>query len=296
MNKGVVSAVGAYFLWGIFPIYWKTIQTVPSLEIIGHRMIWSFIFVLLLITISGNWLVFKATLRNTKLLLPFVITALLLSVNWLTYVWAVNTGYIIETSLGYFINPLVNVLLGMVFLKERLRIWQWISVLLAGLGIGYLTWRYGSLPWIGLTLAFTFGFYGLIKKKAKVDSTQGFAVETGIMFIPALILLLVLAISGRGVFGTQSVYVKFLLVFTGIATGLPLLLFGTAARIINLSTLGFLQYIAPTMQLLIGVLVYNESFRLENLIGFGLIWFALFIFSIEAVMTRRKLLLITPAD
>ena len=296
MNKGVIYAIGAYFLWGIFPVYWKTIQTVPSLEIIGHRMIWSFLFVLSLIIISGNWTVFRATLRDINLLLPFVITALLLSVNWLTYVWAVNAGYIVETSLGYFINPLVNVLLGMVFLKERLRIWQWISVILAGLGIGYLTWRYGSLPWIGLTLAFTFGFYGLIKKKAKVDSTQGFAVETGIMFIPALLLLLILGISGRGVFSTQSVNVKSLLVFTGIATGLPLLLFGTAARIINLSTLGFLQYIAPTMQFLIGVLVYGETFKKENLIGFGMIWLALFIFSIEAVVTRRKILSMTPAD
>jgi chloramphenicol-sensitive protein RarD len=296
MNKGVIYAICAYFLWGILPVYWKLIQSVPAVEIIGHRMIWSFIFVLLILHISGNWMVFKSSLRNGKNLLPFVLTALLLSVNWLTYVWAVNAGFIVETSLGYFINPLVSVLLGVVFLKERLRIWQWISVFLAGLGIGYLTWRYGSLPWIGLTLAFTFAFYGFIKKRAALNSTQGFTVETGVMFIPALVYILVIETSGRGAIGTQPLFTKSLLVFTGIVTGLPLLLFGAAAREINLSTLGFLQYIAPTLQLLIGVLVYGESFSRENLIGFGLIWLALILFSIDAAFSHRKGVIVAPAD
>jgi chloramphenicol-sensitive protein RarD len=146
------------------------IHSVPAIEIIGHRMVWSFIFVILIIFLSGNWSNFRHSIKNPKYLLPFVLTAILLSVNWLTYVWAVNSGHIVETSLGYFINPLVSVLLGVFFLKERLRVWQWISVFLAGLGIGYLTWRYGSLPWIGLTLAFSFAFYGLITHVTHLSS------------------------------------------------------------------------------------------------------------------------------
>ncbi len=288
MNKGVIYAIGAYFLWGIFPIYWKTIHSVPAYEIVGHRMVWSFVFVILVIKTTGNWNKFRTAIRNWNNLLPFVVSAILLSVNWLTYIWAVNAGYIVETSLGYFINPLVNVLFGMVFLKEHLRIWQWTSIILAGLGISYLTWHYGSLPWIGLTLAFTFAFYALIRKMAILNSTQGMAVETGIMFIPALIFLLVLDSTGQGVFSIQPFLNKFLIVFAGVATGLPLLLFGAAAQEINLSTLGFLQYIAPTLQFLIGVLIYGESFSKDNLIGFGLIWLALFIFSIEAIINRKS--------
>jgi chloramphenicol-sensitive protein RarD len=296
MNKGSIYAICAYFLWGIFPVYWKMIHSVPAIEIIGHRMVWSFIFVILIIFLSGNWSNFRHSIKNPKYLLPFVLTAILLSVNWLTYVWAVNSGHIVETSLGYFINPLVSVLLGVFFLKERLRVWQWISVFLAGLGIGYLTWRYGSLPWIGLTLAFSFAFYGLIKKRASLNSIQGFAVETGIMFLPAIVYLMVIETSGRGALGNQSFWVICLLVFAGVATGLPLLLFGAAARKINLSTLGFLQYIAPTLQFLIGVLIYGESFTRENFLGFGLIWLALILFSIEAAFSRRKGIVWVPAD
>lgn len=294
MKTGIYYAIVTYLLWGIFPIYWKTIRSVPSVEIIWHRMVWSFIFVLLVIRISGKWQNFRLNLKNIKDLLPYLFTAILLSINWFTYVWAVNAGYIVETSLGYFINPLVNVLLGMTFLKERLRPWQWFSVLLAGLGIAYLTWHYGSLPWIGLTLAITFGLYGLIKKSAALNSTQGFAVETGIMFVPAMVFILVKEFSGQGALLNQPVFIKFLLVLAGCATGIPLLLFGVAARQINLSTLGFLQYIAPTLQFMIGVLVYKETFTQENLIGFGFIWVALMVFSIEVYLTRRKILVANP--
>jgi len=288
MNKGTLYGIGAYFIWGLFPIYWKLIKNVPAVEIIGHRMVWSFVFVMLVIIFTGKWKSFSQEIKDRKKIPPFLLTALLLSVNWFTYVWAVNSGYIVETSLGYFINPLVNVLLGVVFLQEHLRKWQWISVMLAALGIVYLTWLYGSLPWIAITLALSFAFYGFIKKKAALSSTQGFAVETGVMILPALAYLLSLEISGKGAFGNQSMAVLVLLVLAGVATGFPLLLFGAAARQINLSTLGFLQYIAPTLQLLIGVLVYHEAFQFDKLIGFGLIWIALLIFSVDGLFSRGR--------
>jgi chloramphenicol-sensitive protein RarD len=296
MNRGVVYAISAYLFWGIFPIYWKLINHVPAIEIIGHRIAWSFIFVILIIYFSGKWSFFKTSIQNRKNLSPYLISAILLCVNWFTYVWAVNSGYIIETSLGYFINPLVSVLLGVIFLKEKLRPLQWFSVFLAGLGICYLTWRYGSLPWIGLTLAFSFAIYSLIKKKAALNSIQGFAVETGIMVLPATVYLSVVEISGQGALGNQAFWVICLLIFAGVASGLPLLLFGAAARRINLSTLGFLQYIAPPLQFLIGVLVYKESFSQESFVGFGMIWLALLLFSIEAVVSQRSRFIGMPAD
>jgi chloramphenicol-sensitive protein RarD len=288
MNKGVWYAIGAYTLWGVFPIYWKLIHSVPALEIIGHRVIWSFVFVVLITLTSGKWADFKEAIRDRKNIRPFILTAILLSINWFTYVWAVNAGYIVESSLGYFINPLVSVLLGVVFMKERLRIWQWVSVSLAFVGIAYLTWLYGSLPWIGLTLAFTFAFYGLIKKKARLNAIQGIIMETGFMGILAFGYLLVLEIIGDGAFGNQPLWVLILLVLAGVVTGLPLLMFGAAARLIPLSTLGFLQYIAPTLQFLIGIVVYREPFSPDRLLGFGLIWIALAVFSFEGFVARRK--------
>jgi len=294
MKNGVLFGIGAYFLWGLLPIYWKFIHNVPALEIISHRMIWSFIFVVGVIAFSGGWAEFRVSLRGKKDILPFLFTSLLLTGNWLIYVWAVNAGFIVETSLGYFINPLVNVLLGVLFLREKLRPWQWVSVGLAFLGVAYLSWQYGSLPWIALSLAFSFAFYGLIKKKAALSSTQGFATETGIMFFPALAYLLFLEFTGKGAFGHQSLRVTALLILAGVATGLPLLLFGKAARMIPLSMMGFLQYLAPTMQLFIGVFLYHEPFPLDRLIGFGLIWIALLIYSLEGIVSHQKARSATP--
>ncbi|MEA2008956.1 MAG: EamA family transporter RarD [Chloroflexota bacterium] len=286
MKKGVLYSIGAYVLWGVFPIYWKTIHDVPALEIISHRVVWSFVFVLGLVTLKRGWHEFGLLSENKKL--PYLATAVLLSINWLTYVWGVNAGYIIETSLGYFINPLVSVLLGVIFLHEKLRPWQWISVGLAFLGVLYLSLSYGRLPWIALTLAGSFGLYGLIKKTAPLESLPGFTLETGIMFVPALSYLIYLEMAGRGAFGHASSPMTPLLALTGIATGVPLLWFGIAARQIKLSTLGFLQYIAPTLQFLIGVLVYKEDFSQNRIIGFSIIWTALLIYSLEGVFARRK--------
>ncbi len=286
MNKGILYGIGAYALWGVFPIYWKLLKSVPPLEIVGHRAVWSFVFVSVYVAATNAWGGFRPVRSKPKILLVYFATGTLLSGNWLIYVWAVNNGFIVESSLGYFINPLVNVLLGMIFLREKLRPWQWIAVGLAAVGVVYLTVSYGSLPWIALSLAFSFGFYGLIKKMAALESIPGFALETGFMFIPALGLLLFLEFSGRGAFGHQSALVTLLLALAGVATGLPLLWFGAAARRIHLSTLGFLQYIAPTFQFLIGVLIYGEDFSPDRLIGFCVIWGALLIFSVEGVLHR----------
>jgi chloramphenicol-sensitive protein RarD len=230
----------------------------------------------------------RTAFRDRKILLTYLITGILLTVNWLVYVWAVNAGFIVDTSLGYFINPLVNVVLGVIFLRERLRLWQWIPVGIAALGVLYLTVSFGALPWIGLTLAFTFGTYGLLKKTAALNSIHGFTLETGFLFIPALIYLLVLEFNGQGAFPHGAALETFLLVLTGVATGLPLLLFGAAARRVPLSMLGFIQYMAPTLQFLIGVLVYGEAFTKDRMIGFGLIWLALAVYSVDGLKAARQ--------
>jgi len=296
MNKGILYAIGAYFLWGIFPIYWKMIAGVPALEIIAHRVVWAFIFVLLVVGIKNDWQRLKQALQNRQILVIYLLTGMLLFVNWLVYVWAVNADFIVDASLGYFINPLVNVVLGVIFLRERLRLWQWIPVGIATLGVLYLTISYGALPWIGLTLAFTFGTYGLLKKTAPLNSTYGFTLETGFLFFPALIYLLTLEFSGTGAFPHGSTLETMLLILTGVATGFPLLLFGTAVRLVPLSTLGFIQYLAPSLQFLIGVLVYGENFSIDRMVGFGLIWFALVIFSADSLRARRRNRITAPAD
>ena len=283
-------------MWGVLPIYWKLIQSVPALEIVGHRMLWSFVFVFLVVTLRREWQTIVIVRKQPKILLTYLATAIMLTANWLIYIWAVNSGYILESSLGYFINPLVNVLLGVIFLRERLRLWQWVSVGIAALGVLYLTVSYGALPWISLTLAFSFGFYGLIKKTAPLGSIPGFAIETGFMFVPALGWLLYLEFVGRGAIGHQSVFVSLMLIMAGVATGLPLLWFGEAARRVRLSTLGFMQYIAPTFQFLIGVLIYGEDFSQDRVIGFCIIWAALIIFSLDGAAHHRKSNLAAFAD
>ncbi len=288
MNRGILYALMAYFLWGVFPVYWKLIHAVPAIEIIGHRISWSFLFVVIIVWVKRDWWTLRLALKNRKAWSIFLITAALLFVNWLTYVWAVNAGFIVDSSLGYFINPLVNVVLGVVFLRERLRLWQWIPVGIATLGVLYLTISYGALPWIGLVLALTFGAYGLLKKTAPLSSIHGFTLETGFLFVPALAYLVFLEFSGQGAFGHGSMGETALLAFSGVATGLPLLLFGAAARLVPLSTMGFIQYIAPTLQFLIGVLVYGEAFTTDRMIGFGVIWFALILYSVDSVRARHK--------
>lgn len=288
MNKGIFLAIGAYLIWGFLPIYIKAIQDVPDLQILGHRSVWCFIFLFGLISIRKEWNGFLVRLRNRRTLLFGTIAAVLLATNWLTYIYGVNAGFVVETSLGYFINPLVSVVLGVVFLRERLRIFQWLAVGLASLGVIYLTISYGNLPWIALSLAFSFGFYGLTKKTSSLDSLKGLTLETGILFIPMVAFLSFSEIRGVGAFGHQPFIINLLLMFSGVVTALPLLMFGGAAQRINLTTLGILQYIAPTCQFLIGVLLYNEPFTYNRLVGFVIIWLALIVFTTEGVLRHRR--------
>ncbi len=288
MKKGILYGIGAYFLWGILPIYWKMIPDVPALQITSHRVIWSFVFILLVVAIKKRWRGFKPVFEDKKKLLVYCLTAILLATNWLTFIFAVTAGRIVDASLGYFINPLVSVMLGVIFLRERLRLWQWIPVGLAFIGVLYLTISYGRLPWIGLLLAGSFGFYGLLKKSVSLESLHSFTLESGLLFFPALGYLLYLETAGQGAFGHGPVHVTVLLALGGVITGVPLLWFGNAARLIHLSTLGFLQYVAPTLQFLVGVLIYGEDFSPERVIGFSIIWVALLIYSLEGVLHRRK--------
>lgn len=288
MNRGIVYGIGAYTIWGLLPIYWKALQHVPAAEILTHRMVWSLLFILGLLAVQHNWSWLKTSLKQPRTLLIFFTTAIFLSVNWFTYIWGVNAGFIVETSLGYFINPLISVVLGVLFLRERLRSGQIFALALAAAGVAYLTFRYGSFPWIAITLALTFGFYGLLRKIAPLEAKEGLALETSVLFLPALSYLLYLEIIGKGSFGHVNLTTSILLIGAGIATAIPLLLFGLAARRITLTNLGLLQYIAPTMQFILGVLVYKEGFGVDQMIGFGLIWTALLVYTAEGFWNNRK--------
>ena len=286
MNSGIWYALGAYALWGLFPIYWKWLHHVPALEVIGHRIGWSFILLIIVILVTKQWTKFRSTLTR-RVLGIYLIAGILLSFNWLIYVWGVNSEHVVETSLGYFINPLFSVLLGMIFLKERLRPLQWIPIGLATIGVIYLTWTYGSLPWIALSLAFTFGFYGLVKKTSPLGSLYGLTLETGLVFVPALGYLIYVESIGQGAFGHTGIVSDLLMIGAGVVTTIPLLMFASAAKRISLTMVGIMQYIAPTLQFLIGVLIYKEPFSTTSLIGFSMVWAALLIFWVEGVMARR---------
>jgi chloramphenicol-sensitive protein RarD len=286
MNAGVWYALGAYVLWGLFPIYWKWLQHVPALQVIGHRIGWSFILLLIIVFTTRQWTKFRSTLTR-RVLGVYLIAGLILSVNWLVYVWGVNNGFIVETSLGYFINPLLSVLLGLIFLKERLRPMQWFPIALAACGVIYLTKAYGSLPWIALALALTFGTYGLVKKISPLGSLYGLTLETGLVFIPALAYLIFVEKSGQGSFGHTGIGSDLLLIGAGVVTTIPLLMFASAARRIPLTLVGIMQYIAPTLQFLIGVFIYKEAFTTTKLIGFAIVWIALIVFWLEGMFARR---------
>lgn len=287
-NKGIWFAAGAYIIWGLFPIYWKQLSSVPVLQLLGHRIVWSFLFLIAAVFFTKQFNTFRVEAASKRVVGVYSIAALLIGVNWLTYVWAVNAGYIVETSLGYYINPLLSVLLGVIFLRERLRPLQWLPVGLAALGVAYLTLVYGRPPWIALALAFTFGLYGLVKKIAPLGSLHGLTLETGILFIPALIFLTYLGITGKGAFLGGSPKTDILLVGAGMVTAVPLLFFASAARRIPLVMIGLMQFIAPTIQFMIGVFIYEEPFSQDQLFGFSIVWLALIVFWIEGYMANRK--------
>ncbi len=287
MNKGVWYAIGAYGSWGLLPIYWKLLHHVPALQLISHRIIWSFLALIVIILCIRQWAGFRSKVFSWNVLRVYCLAAVLIGVNWLTYVWAVNAGHIVESSLGYFINPLLSVSIGVFFLHEHLRPRQWISIALAAAGVLFLAIVHGSIPWIALTLAFSFAFYGLVKKTAPLGSLYGLTLETGILLLPALFFLFISDMNGRGAFLHTGTMADILLAGAGIVTTIPLLMFASAARRIPLSLIGILQYISPTLQFLIGVLIYHESFTFIQFIGYAIVWLALILFGAESFFAYR---------
>jgi chloramphenicol-sensitive protein RarD len=288
MNEGAWYAVCAYVCWGLFPIYWKQLDRVPALQLIGHRILWSFVMLAAIIGATRQWHAFRRVSFNTSVLRVYAVAAVLVTVNWFTFVWAVNSGYVVETSLGYFINPLVNVLFGVLFLHERLRPVQWIAIGLAAAGVLYLTILYGSLPWIALVLALSFGSYGLVKKKGLLGSVQGLALETAILMPLAIAYLMYVERRGEGALLHGGFRSDLLLLGTGAVTTIPLLFFASAVQRISLSLLGVLQYIAPTMQFLFGVLLYREPFTPAQFVGFAMVWAALIVLGVEGFLVHRR--------
>lgn len=283
MNPGMLYALCAYLAWGSFPIYFKSLHDIAPLEILLHRMVWALGFLLIVLAVRKQWAWLSAVLRQPKVLAGFTASALLLSTNWFVYIWAVNHDRIIDASLGYFMTPLVNVLLGFLVLGERLRRLQWAAVLIATIGVAWLTWENGHLPWIGLTLGLTFGTYGLLRKTATLGALEGLSLETLLLFPLAILVLGVMAWNGQNSFIHAPATSQWLLVAAGPITAIPLLMFASAARRIPLSTLGLLQYITPTLQLLVGVWLYHEPFNSARLIGFAAIWIALGLYSADGV-------------
>jgi chloramphenicol-sensitive protein RarD len=286
-KEGILYAFGAYLIWGLVPVYWKLIKHVPAIQLIGHRIAWSFILLAVILLITRKWPECCALISNRKIIRIYLAAAVLVFFNWFIYVWAVNAGHILQASLGYFINPLLSVLLGVLFLRERLRLFQWIAVGLATTGVLYLTITYGRLPWIALGLAFTFGFYGLVKKLAPLSSLNGLTLETGILFVPAVIFLVYLEVIHRGAFMHTGMVSDVLMAGAGFITTIPLLMFVSAARRIPLTIIGIMHYITPTCQFLLGVLVYKEAFSRTQAFGFGIVWIALIIFAVEGILAHR---------
>jgi chloramphenicol-sensitive protein RarD len=288
MKNGALAALAAYTLWGLLPIYWKLVERAPAPEILSHRAVWALVVVVILLSVQKQWGWLGRIARKPVILAPFVASTILLAANWLIYLWANNNGHIVEVSLGYFINPLFSVFLGVLLLRERLRPGQWMAIALALAGVTYLALSYGHPPWIALSLALTFGFYGLMRKKAPLGSVEGLTIEMSLMFLPALVYLGYLAAQGTGTFGSAGLPTSLLLVGAGLATAIPLILFAKGARSVPLSTMGILQYTAPTLQFLIGVVIFREAFSHTQAIGFTIIWAALLLYWLEGLVTRRR--------
>jgi chloramphenicol-sensitive protein RarD len=281
MQSGVLQAALAYGLWGLFPLYFRLLEDVPALDVLVHRIVWSLGFVLLLLAGRRQWAWLAQTLRRPRVIAAFAASALLLSANWLTYIWAVSNGHVIDASLGYFITPLVNVLLGATVLHERLKPLQWTAVGLAAAGVLWLTVQGGQWPWIALVIAVTFGAYGLMRKTAPLGALEGLTLETMLLAPFALALLAWDVARPGGVFPAADPLSNLLLIGLGPVTAVPLLLFAAGARRIRLATLGLLQYVAPSIQLALGVWLFREPFSGARMAGFCLIWAALALYSLE---------------
>ncbi len=292
MNKGIIAAFSAYVIWGFLPIYWKWLESVSPIEILAHRILWSFILLVVIQSIFKDWGWLRPALRDRRSVILFTCAAVLITANWFIYIWAVNSNHVLETSLGYFINPLVVILFGVVFLREHLQLYQWAAVGLAAAGVIYLTIQHGQVPWVSILLAMTFGLYGLLKKIGALTSLRGVTMETATMSIPALVFLLTMEASGKAAFGHQSLIVNILLIMAGLITSLPLVLFGYGAQRIPLYMLGLAQYIAPTITFILSLTAFGEPFEASWLPGYVLVWIALAIYTTgELVAWRRRVAL-----
>jgi len=287
MRSGILSAALAFLCWGLFPIYFHALGDVPPVQILAHRVLWSLGFLLVVLALRRQWK-WLSQVRQPRVFWSFAASALLLSANWLVYIWAVKNGHVIEASLGYFINPLVNIMFGYLLLKERMRPAQWGAIAIAALGVGWLTWQSGSVPWIALVLAATFGAYGLLRKTAALGALEGLSFETMVLFPFAAAYVGWLSVTGDNAFVNAPLdATRILLVLAGPITAIPLLLFATGARKIPLSILGLLQYLSPTIQFLLGVWLFHEAFSSDRLVGFLMIWAALALFAGEGLLRSK---------
>ncbi len=287
-RQGVLLAIGAYTMWGIAPIYFKSIAEVSPLEILSHRVIWSFFLLAALLHFGRHWRSVRDIIKNKTKMMFLVSTAILVGANWLIFIWAVNSNHMLDASLGYYINPLINVLLGMVFLGERLRKLQWFAVVLAACGVLVQLIVFGSVPVVAIALAMSFGFYGLLRKKVSVEAQTGLFIETLVMLPAAAIYLLFIASSPTSNMLDNPMQLNTLLIAAGVITTLPLLCFTGAATRLKLSTLGFFQYIGPSLMFLLAVLIYGEPFTSDKAITFAFIWGALVVFSFDGLRKNRK--------
>ncbi len=284
--SGLWSGVAAYSIWGLVPLYWKLLKHVPAIQVLGHRIVWSLAVLLILVAALRRRGPSALSLSRPVVGL-YAIAAALIAANWFLYIYAVNAGFIVETSLGYYITPLVNVLFGVVVFHERMRPAQWVAIAIATAGVVQLTFAYGALPWIAFGLAASFGSYGLAKKKAPLDPIEGLTLETAILAPVAILYLVVLHLTGEGAFLRTGATSDALMIGGGLVTTVPLLLFAAAVRTVPLSVIGILQYIGPTLQFLLGVFVYDEPFSRTQLVGFSIVWIALAIYAGDSWRARR---------
>ena len=292
-RRGFLLGAAAYAIWGVFPLYFPLLEPAGAVEILAHRVFWSLVTMLLFVLVFGRLRQVRAVVAHRRTFGILAVAAVVIAINWGTYIWGVNNGHVVETSLGYFINPLVTVLMGVVILGERLRNLQWVALGIAAVAVVGLTVEYGRPPWVALVLAFSFGSYGLAKKKANVGAIESLTVETMLLAPFAGAYILWLVAQGTSTFGTEGAGHAVLLVSTGIVTAVPLIFFGAAATRVSLTTIGLLQYLAPTIQFAIGVLVFQEEMTPMRWAGFGLVWIALVMFTYEAINHRRRQLRLT---
>jgi chloramphenicol-sensitive protein RarD len=287
-RNGLLYGVGAYSLWGLLPLYWHLLETAGAGEVLANRMVWSLPTAVVILAGLRRWSWIRPLLRQPKRLALIVAAAAVISANWGFYIWAIIAGKVVETSLGYFINPLVSIAFGVLFLRERLRPAQWIAVGLGTVAVAVMGIAYGQVPWLSLGLALSFATYGLVKKYIKLNGVEGFSAETATQFLPALGFLIYLAVSGQGTFTTQGLGHTLLFVFSGLATALPLIFFGAATMRLPLSTIGLLQYLAPVFIFVLGLLVFHEPMPAERWVGFAMVWAALALLSWDALHNAHR--------